>query len=378
MRICYLNHDLKDNTGAGRFFLSLYESLIHRQPDMESTVLTSEASGHKLDNPIIKSGKFGLLFSIPKIRNVLKKYDIIHALDGWPYGFIAVLASVGLNKKIIITAIGSGAVQPLYNPFLKPLIKWAYRRADKVVAISRNTKKEIQKFLPNLEIEVINHGVNYEKFQNESADIPQNIKNLKPYILSVGVLKERKGYEYSIKAFLKIAQKYPNLNYVIFGWDYTASNAAYSRLKKIVSDLNLSDRVIFAAYDQQKGFGRKSVSNEELIGLYKNAELFLLLPQDVNKDIEGFGLVFLEAASCGLPVVSSLGTSAEDAVSDGRNGILVNSKNTDEAGEAISRILSDKELRAKFSDESIKFAKEMSWDKAAESYQKVYNQIVSE
>ncbi|MEK9185819.1 MAG: glycosyltransferase family 4 protein, partial [Patescibacteria group bacterium] len=191
-------------------------------------------------------------------------------------------------------------------------------------------------------------------------------------------LKERKGYEYSIKAFSKIAKKYPNLNYVIFGWDYTSTSAEYNRLKKIVVDLNLSNRVIFAAYDSQNGFGRQRISNEELIGLYKNAELFLLLPQDVNKDIEGFGLVFLEAASCGLPVVSSLGTSAEDAVSDGRNGILVNSKNTDEAGEAISRILSDKELRAKFSDESIKFAKEMSWGKAAESYQKVYNQIVSE
>ena len=286
------------------------------------------------------------------------------------------LASVGLNKKIIITAIGSGAVQPLYNPFLKPLIEWSYRRADKVVAISNNTKKEIQKFLPNLEIEVINHGVDFEKFQNESADIPQNIKNLKPYILSVGVLKERKGYEYSIKAFSKIAQKFPNLNYVIFGWDYTSTSSEYSRLKKIVSDLGLSGRVIFAAYDQQRGFGRKSVSNEELMGLYKNAELFLLLPQDINKDIEGFGLVFLEAASCGLPVVSSLGTSAEDAVADGRNGILVNSKNTDEAASAISRILSDNDLRAKFSEESIKFAKEMSWDKAAVSYRRIYRQLV--
>ena len=134
--------------------------------------------------------------------------------------------------------------------------------------------------------------------------------------------------------------------------------------------------MIFAAYDAQKGFGRKQISNEELIGLYKNAELFLLLPQDINKDIEGFGLVFLEAASCGLPIVSSLGTSAEDAVADGRNGILVNSKNTDEAALAISQILSNSDLRARFSAESIKFAKEMSWDKAAGLYQKIYKSLI--
>ena len=142
--------------------------------------------------------------------------------------------------------------------------------------------------------------------------------------------------------------------------------------------MNLSNRVFFAAYDSQNGFGRQIISNEELIGLYKNAELFLLLPQDVNKDIEGFGLVFLEAASCGLPVISSLGTSAEDAVANGRNGILVDSKNVDEAGEAIGRILSDKELRARFSAESVAFAKEMSWDKTASLYQLVYTKLSSE
>lgn len=384
MKICYLNHDLKDNTGAGRFFLSLYASLIKQHPNIESVVLVSEVSGNKLEKSIIGTGpstllgasKLGLLFSVPKVRRVFKKYDIIHALDGWPYGFIATLASIGLNKKVIITAIGSGAVRPLYDPILKPFMKWAYRRADKVTAISHNTKKEIQKFLPDLKIEVINHGVDYQKFQNESADIPSNIKNLKPYILSVGVLKERKGYEYSIKAFAKIAPKFPNVNYIIFGWDYTSSSAEYNRLKKIAADLNLSDRVIFAAYDQQKGFGRQRISNEELVGLYKNAEMFLLLPQDVNKDIEGFGLVFLEAAACGLPVVSSLGTSAEDAVADGRNGILVKPKDTEEAVLAVSRILSDNNLRARFSAESIKFAKEMSWDKAARSYQLIYSRIV--
>lgn len=366
--------------------MSLYDSLVKQIPGIESTVLVSEANGNKLENPIIGTGKLGLLFSIPKIRKVFREYDIIHALDGWPYGFIAVLASIGLGKKVIITAIGSGAVRPFYNPILKPLLKWTYNRADKVVAISNNTKKEIKKFLPDLEVEVVNHGVNYNKFQitnppvgraGSKFQLDSKIQNLKPYILSVGVLKERKGYEYSIKAFSKIASIYPNLNYIIFGWDYTDLSSVYNKLKKIVEDLNLSNRVIFAAYDSEKGFGRQRISDEELVGLFKNAELFLLLPQDINKDIEGFGLVFLEAASCGLPVVSALGTSAEDAVSNGRNGILVGAKNIDEAAEAIRKILSDNELRNKFSEESVKFAKEMSWDKAARSYQNIYNSILS-
>ncbi len=323
---------------------------------------------------LLSGGFLRIIFRLFKIRSVFKSCDIVHALDGWPYGVIAAVFSLGLGKKIVITTIGTGAVQPLYQPIKKQLLIWAYRKADQITAISNNTKREILRVIPDLKIEVINHGVDFDKYQ--ISNIPEaeqarygagkyqsdaKVQKLKPYILSVGTLKKRKGYEYSIKVFAQIAPKFPDLKYVIVG-----SGPEYQNLKSQISHLKLQDRVIFL----------KDLSEEELVGLYKNAELFILLPQDINKDIEGFGLVFLEAAACGLPIVSSRGTSAEDAVLDGENGTLVSPSDHLEAADAMEKILSDSMLRESFSRESLNFARTMDWQKVVQNYISIYKQLI--
>ncbi len=355
MRICYLNHDLKNTTGAGRFCLFLIKEIKNILPEAEITVLTSEYNGHTLEKGLIGQGVFGLIFTLFKIRKVLKDSDIIHALDGWPYGVLATLAVLGLKKKVIITAIGSGAVAPLYSFGRRPLVKWAYRRASQLTAVSRHTKKEILKIVPDLKITVINHGVDSAKFQVPSYK--SQVTSYQPYILSVGALKPRKGFEYSIRAFAEVSKQLPDLKYAIVGNGPESKN-----LKFKIKNLKLENRVIFLA----------SLSEGELIELYQNAELFILLPQDVAKDIEGFGLVFLEAAACGLPVVSAKDSSAEDAVLDGKNGILVPPQDAFAAAEAMIRILSDQKFKESLAAASREFAQKMSWQKTASEYVEFY------
>ncbi|MEK7209683.1 MAG: glycosyltransferase family 4 protein, partial [Patescibacteria group bacterium] len=235
------------------------------------------------------------------------------------------------------------------------LTKWAYRKADVLTAISRNTKKEILKVVPGLDIKVINHGVDFQKFQVSSSKIQDT--RFKYYILSVGTLKKRKGYEHSIRAFAKISEKFPGLKYVIVGQGPEKENIKYQ-----ISNLKLEERVIFL----------ENLSEEELINLYHNAELFILLPQEINKDMEGFGLVFLEAAACGLPVVATRNSSAEDAVLDRENGILVEGQDAAAAAEAMIKILSDSSLKESMSKESVAFAQKMSWRKTALAYAELY------
>lgn len=375
MKICYLTRSLESHTGVGRFCLSLLAGLKKEFPDAEFTILTGKPSGHVLETSIIHPNKFRALLAIPKIRSILKKHDIIHALDGWPYGFIAALASFGLKKKLIVTAVGTGAVRPLYLFPKRWLLSWAYRRADHVVAVSNNTKKEILKVAPDLNIQVVNHGVDFNAFNKNAAvraEVSRRVSAVKPYILSVGALKQRKGYEFSIRAFAEVAPRFPALKYVLFGADYSRNKSEYHRLRGLIERLGIADRVIFESYDRDRGIDQAVVSDEELAYLYKNAELFILLSQDFNKDIEGFGLVFLEAAACGLPVIATRETSAEDAVASGKNGILVSPGDYREAAAAIIKILSEPTLKKLFSRESLAFAKKMSWQKAAASYSKIY------
>ncbi len=344
MKIFFLNHDLSPYTGAGRFFIFLTSTLKHLLPDLSIKVATSE--------DLISINKIKLLWNTPKILSIAKGSDLIHALDGWPYGFLAAICARLLRKRLIITAVGTGGVKPLYNFWQRPLLKWAYRRADRLVAVSRHTRDEIFKVIPGLNIEVINHGVDATKFNSLVASGESLVP--RPYILSVGAWKRRKGFEYSIAAFDLLKQQRPNLRYVILCNPPAGIKERYPQVSFV------------------GGF-----SESALAALYKNAELFILLPQDDNKDIEGFGLIYLEAAAAGLPVIGAKSTSAEDAVLNGKNGILVDGQNPREAVAAMEKILSNSELRTQMSRESVEFAKTMTWEKAAQAYSNIYHELQS-
>ena len=361
MRVCFLNHDLKENTGAGRFGLQLIANLGQKYPDFHPVVLTAEGCGHPRERPLLYSSIFRLIFSFPRIRSVFKECDVIHALDGFPYGVIAAVASVGLGKKLVITAVGTGAIQALRYPVKGFLLRWAYRRADKLVAVSNYTKREILSQVSGLDISVINHGVDAQEFlKGSDAELTEEeqevIRRMKPYILSVGGGKRRKGYEYSFPAFAEVERRLPGLHYAVVGHVLEHTPA---------KSLGIDTKVSCFVWIRQPF----------LRALYRNAKLFMLLPYDDQGDVEGFGFVFLEAAASGLPVVGTYNSGAEDAIDNGKNGFLVEPKNHEVAAEAAIKILSDRTLKEKFVRDSFAFARKMSWKRAADSYLAIYNEI---
>lgn len=363
MKVCFLNHDLKENTGAGRFGLQLVANLGQKYRDFHPVVLTVEECGHPWESTVLYSNIFRLIFSFPRLRSVFKKCDIIHALDGFPYGVIAAVASVGLGKKLVITAVGTGAIQAFRYPVKGFLLRWAYRRADKLVAVSNYTKHEILKNVSGLDISVINHAVDvseFSEFSNEELSESEKleIEKLKPYILSVGGGKRRKGYEYSFPAFVAIERRFPGLRYVVVGHDIEHTPAG---------SLGIASKVSCFVW----------LRRPFLKALYRNAELFILLPYNDLGDVEGFGFAFLEAAAVGLPVVGTYDSGAEDAVEHGKNGFLVEPRNSKAAGAAAVKILSDQALKERFSRESIVFARRMNWDKAAGKYVEIYENVTN-
>lgn len=347
MKILFLNHDDSLYTGAGSFLLSLEGALAKRL-------------GVQSDRLIYGKRLFPNNFLLPlylifgfgsRMRALVSSCDIIHALDGWPYGFWAALLAKKYHKKLVITAVGTGGVKPLYGFLTRPLLVWAYKKANKLIAVSRHTRGEILKTVPDIEIEVINHGVDSARYQS-SGEINPTVGQSKPYILSVGTWKRRKGLENSIRSFDLLRAKFPELKYLILSKPPEEAKIKYSQVTFV-----------------------SGYSEEEKIALYKNAELFILLPQDDKRDIEGFGLAYLEAAAAGLPVIGSKNTSAEDAVCDGQNGILVDPEDHKETADAIGRILSNRELRSSFSTASLEFAKRMSWGVVADQYLQIYREL---
>lgn len=360
MKILYITKTLNPKVGWGRYSKEIITRI---SKDIEVTVLDEETSGYPFERSILKEcGGFRniswLFLNAYKIRKYAKESDLIHALDGYPYGVIGALANIGLNKPLIISGVGTYSVAPLEEFFKKNLLSWAYRKSKKILCISGFTLKEIKKSLPSLSnLEAINLGVDYNKFSSYSSSAAKN----EDFILSVGALKNRKGYHISIPAFAEAKKSYSKpIKYYIIG---SQDNRRYfDLLKEIIRKYNLEDSVKF--FD--------NLTDEELIKFYHRSLFFLLTPVNHNNDFEGFGLVYLEAGACGKAVIGSLDCGAEDAVQDGRTGILVPQNDIEKTGEAISALLKNLGLAEKFGKEGRIFAQKMSWENTIRNYLRIY------
>jgi len=364
MKICFLTHNVKSDNGAGVFSQKII-SFAKRELNVEVEIFVTDSDDS--DNKQIFNRQIGRLKSLLNIRRAFKTCDIVHALDTYPYGVLAAILLLGIKRPLIITAVGTGAIGHLYRKKYFWLMKYAYRKADKVVAISNFTKREILKKVKEINIDVINHGVDKKLLKPVTDDGSLNVaKDFKPYILSVGSLRYRKGYRLSIPVFKMVNDRFPDLNYVIVGKIYAESEI--KRLKNLAKELGVEDKVFFLT----------EVNSPTILqSLYQNAELFILMSQNTGHDVEGFGLVFLEAAANKLPVVGTKDCGIEDATLDGQNGYLVEENDVEGTANRVIEILSDQNLRDTMSLSSKKLAEKMTWDNMLVQYKKIYEKLVS-
>lgn len=362
MKICFLAHNLKRDNGGGTLAYHVATGL-RDALSAEVIALTYEPSGTPFERVMLRFGKWGVMRGILSIRAIIKTCDAVHAFDLFPYGIYAALASLGLRKKLLITLVGTGSVLPLYRPFFSWFAVWSLRRADQLVAISRFTRNEVQKKVPGISITVITPALAQEDFALASAreELSDAVRRYRPYLVSVGALRKRKGYEVSVRAFAHIAAEFPSLSYVIVG--KRGSRTYDERLKKLIGELHLEERVRMVDSVETR---------EELYEWYRGAELFCLFSRNDDHDIEGFGIVFLEAAACGLPVVGTKQCGIDDAVSEEQNGLLVAGDDSEPFAQAILRILRDPALKARMAEEGRAWAAQFTWDERVERYLHIY------
>lgn len=152
-------------------------------------------------------------------------------------------------------------------------------------------------------------------------------------LLTVGRLAEEeryKGFDEVIDVMPSLIPIHPDLKYLIVG-----DGGDQQRLKAKVASMNLETHVVFA--------GR--ISEEEKAAHYGLADAFVMPSSG-----EGFGIVFLEAAACGIPVIGSNADGARDALMNGRLGRLVTPWRPDEIISAILDVLAESPPRARHAE----------------------------
>ena len=299
-------------------------------------------------------GKTTLFNMLNKPYSILKlkqqNYDIFHPTYYDPY-FLQYLG----NKPFVIT-VHDMIHEKFPDNFSRSDKTTQYKKllcskATKIIAISKNTKKDLIEILgiDESKIEVIYHGNSFSAAYNNSMkiDIP------KKYILYVGTRNGYKNFNRFIKAVSKILIKNHDLNLVCAG------GGAFSHKElTLLNELRIANKVL-----------QYSIDDTTLAYLYKNALMFIF-----PSLYEGFGIPILEAFSCGCPVICSNTSSFPEIAKDA--AIYFDPYCEASMYNAINKMLNDKRVREELINKGKKRVVFFSWDKAVYNTLNVYKYIV--
>ena len=351
IKVGIITSSLAETSGWGRYSFEVVKAL---KKSAEVKVISRPILPSPLSHPLRK------IWSLPKVIKYFRDCDIIHCLVE-PYAFMTALAAKFLGKPFIINAVGTYAVEPLNTLAGGWSLKYAYKKAAKILCISRFTEQAILKRVHLKNTAVVNLGVDFDKFQRPS-DIGR--RSPEKTIISVGALKERKGYHVSIPAVGLVKKKYPDLRYYIVG--NQSGKSYFAELKKSAKKCNLNNSVSFL----------ENISDKTLISLYRRADLFLLTPVNIENNFEGFGLVYLEAGACGLPVIGASSCGAEDIIEPNHNGLLVPQNDVKKTAEALLYLLDNPGIAQNMGERGREKAKKMSWENTVNQYLEIYKSII--
>jgi len=342
--------------GAGSFTLSLAHYLSRH--DSKLVVLTQSFS--KEDKHFDKSQLFRVN-RIPRVKNILASYLLglgwflctIIALK--PKNILVTdilsqrvlsLAQLFINKGNVFLLSHGSEVITNYNEkgFKKLLFTSIYKKAALIIANSRHTKDLlVKRNIPEGKITVINPGLDSRWFKNGfNGEAMREKLGLKGnnVILTVARLSWRKGHDTLIALMPRLTEELPNIKYLVVG-----DGEDRERLKGLVSENNLEDRVIFVG----------KVASEKLIDYYDACDIFVMPSREQGNLTEGFGISFIEAGARGKPVIGMNIGGVEDAVIDGRTGYLVEPNDTEMLFSKIICLLKNKELAQKLGENARSF-----------------------
>ena len=235
--------------------------------------------------------------------------------------------------------------------------------ADRVVVVSRFTQRAVQDLLgpaASGRIVLIENGVDRHRFQPGPRD-PELVARYglegRFTFVCVCRLLEKKGVDRALQAFAEVLKTHPGARFVVVG-----SGPYQLSLEKLAAALRITWSVSFAG----------NVPEHELVAHYRLGDVFVMPNRALpNGDTEGFGLVFLEANSCGLPVIAGRDGGSTDAVADGVNGLVVDGNSVQAIQDAMSRLIDDDALRERLGQQALEVARDADWSNRADAFLRV-------
>jgi len=260
-------------------------------------------------------------------------------------------------------ALGARTVQYFHAKEIaaKPrLAAFAARQAHAVIAVSAYTAGLLAGVgAPPESLRLIPNGV----------DLPSDLRRgaaQRATLLTISRLVDRyKGHDVMIRALALVRVKVPDVSWIVIG-----DGPLRPELEELARSCGVADAVRFLG----------SVSDEERDSWFARAELFAMpsrLPGGGAAG-EGFGIVYLEAAAHGLPVVAGNVAGALDSVADGESGVLVDPSDPRAVADAISTLLLDRDLARRMGEAGAERAQRFAWPVIAKRVEAVLLEQLAE
>jgi phosphatidylinositol alpha-1,6-mannosyltransferase len=393
LRLVLMTEGFLPHAGGSRYYYyNLFKRIAAMQCDV--TILTKKTPGwrnfdaHEQTDSFRIKRHFHPLSNLPRFRysraiemlhagvcsalsvgacSLFYGTDVLHCGDLYPPGALGLLLKKSRRLPLITYSHGEDItlVDSLrFQPKLRDLI---YRSADAVIANGDFAIKHLERIgVDRARIHKITPGLDTSRFYPDSCD--RELRECygitdEVLLVTVGRLVPRKGQDRVIRALAAIASDLPAFKYIIVG-----RGPEQAALAKLAADLNLEERVFFVGY----------VPDEQLNRYYNLADIFVMPNYDIAGDIEGFGMVFLEANAAGKPVVAGRSGGATEAVVHGETGFLVDPEEDGELQETLRALITNDSLRRRLGANGLRRVRsEFDWDSRAVKLREITADVVA-
>ena len=353
-------------TGLGNYGRYVIKLLVKFFPENQYSIyaLKNPVSGliipsvdyHVPDSKFLKAywRSYGITSDLKK-----HKIDLYHGLSNEiPFS----LKKAGIRSVVTIHDL-IFLRYPEYYPFIdRKIYEYKFRNAasnaDKVIAVSQQTKRDLMQYFGTEEdrIEVIYQNCDpmyhtmvsdEDKFQiRKKYNLPKN------YILNVGTIEERKNLILTVKALKELE----DVHLVVVGKETSYSK----KVKDYIKNNGLINRVHFL----------KNTVQTDLPGIYQQAEIFIY-----TSKFEGFGIPIIKALHSGVPVIAAKGSCLEEA--GGIGSIYVDPDDSTDLATQIQLLLTNQTRKEKMISDGYEHLKNLEDEKIAEQLMSLYNNILN-
>ena len=348
----------------------LYPDQIEKVPEKKTLL------GLPMPRFVYRTGIWFAWNPYDKIEEVLNDFqpDVIHLQTAETIA----LAIMKYQKKYDIPLVSTGhaypdnitgqfkALKPVKKPvdavlrtYMASFLKHSeYATMPTEMAIDDLVPQNRRRF--KVTVEPLSNGIDLKCFKKRKPKATvlskYGLNDSRPRLINVGRVDPEKSIDKVIEAFAMITKKVPEAQLVIVG-----DGTAKSDLIKLTKKLGLEDNVKFT--------GR--VMPPELIDLYLSADAFV-----TASETETQGIVLIEAAACGLPLIAVDAGAVKELCQNRKNGILCQPGNTEQIARAMVKILSDDNLREKYGEASLEIAKKHDLRRTLNRFIEIYQTAI--